>query len=70
MRRCVPQVSVWADLEQGCLRGRTTPYTGRKFFVGNGTLLVSRADIFRDNKRGVGVRLLHRKGVKSQFLFI
>ena len=55
-----PQVSVWADLEQGCLRGWARPYTGRRAFVGNGTLLVTRADVFRDNKRGTGVQMLNR----------
>jgi hypothetical protein len=58
------QVSVFADLEKHCLRGRSQPYTGRRVFVGNGTLLISRADVFRDNKRGVGVRLVERKGVQ------
>ncbi len=67
------QVSVYAALEGGCLRGRAQPFTGRRAFLGNGRLMVSRADTFRDNKPGIGVRMEERKGhIKSkqyQFLF-
>lgn len=40
------KVAVYADLDGSCLRGRTIPYSGNKAFVGNGTSVVSRADIF------------------------
>lgn len=40
------QVAVYGDLDGQCLKGRTRPYRGRRVFIGNGTTLVSRADIF------------------------
>lgn len=51
-------VSVYADLEGKCLRGRTQPYTGATYFVGNGVMNVSRKDIFCSNHpRGLAVRM-------------
>ena len=39
-------VAVYADLDGGCLRGRTQPYQGRRRFVGNGVMQLSRRAIF------------------------
>ena len=49
------KVSVWADLEKKCLKGFAKQYTGKKVFVGNGVLQVSRDQIFKENIGGIGV---------------
>ena len=41
-------VSVYADLDAKCRRGFTQIYTGRKFFVGNGNVVLSRKELFND----------------------
>ncbi|XP_037076462.1 tRNA (cytosine(72)-C(5))-methyltransferase NSUN6-like, partial [Pollicipes pollicipes] len=51
-------VSVHADLEGCCLRGRTQPYEGHQLFVGNGVMEQSRHAIFTTEKPcGVAVRM-------------
>lgn len=39
-------VSVYADLEGKCRKGLTKPYDGQKVFVGNGTAVLARKEIF------------------------
>uniref|UniRef100_A0A131YJR6 Methyltransferase NSUN6-like protein n=1 Tax=Rhipicephalus appendiculatus TaxID=34631 RepID=A0A131YJR6_RHIAP len=52
------EVAVYGDLDGQCLRGRTRPYRGRRVFIGNGTALVSRADIFVNQvSEGCAVRM-------------
>ncbi|XP_031560428.1 tRNA (cytosine(72)-C(5))-methyltransferase NSUN6-like isoform X2 [Actinia tenebrosa] len=51
------EVSVYADLDNGCRKGFAKPYEGRKMFVGNGTALMSRSDIFCDNSNISGVAI-------------
>uniref|UniRef100_V5HTK3 Putative trna and rrna cytosine-c5-methylase nucleolar protein nol1/nop2 n=2 Tax=Ixodes ricinus TaxID=34613 RepID=V5HTK3_IXORI len=52
------RVAVFADLEGSCLRGYARPYRGERAFLGNGTALVSRRDIFVSQlARGVAVRM-------------
>lgn len=52
---------MWADLQKQCLKGSTVKYEGRKVFVGNGELQVSRDEVFKENQRGVGVLMNQRK---------
>ncbi|CAN7997810.1 unnamed protein product [Ixodes hexagonus] len=52
------RVAVFADLEGSCLRGYARPYRGQRAFIGNGTALVSRKDIFVSQvTRGVAVQM-------------
>ncbi|RZF40516.1 hypothetical protein LSTR_LSTR000395 [Laodelphax striatellus] len=57
------KVSVYADLAQKCLWGRTTPYSDleNKMFVGNGIALMTRKDIFagstKDRKTGRAIEM-------------
>lgn len=39
-------VSVYADLDSKCRKGLTKPYDGKKLFVGNGTAVLTRKDVF------------------------
>jgi len=39
-------VSVYADLESKCRKGLTKPYDGQKLFVGNGTAVLARKEVF------------------------
>jgi len=50
-------VSVYADLEGKCRKGLTKPYDGQKLFVGNGTAVLARKEIFcsQQNVSGVAV---------------
>ncbi|XP_077534187.1 tRNA (cytosine(72)-C(5))-methyltransferase NSUN6 [Haemaphysalis longicornis] len=52
------EVAVYGDLDGRCLKGRTRPYRGRRTFIGNGTMVVSRADIFKGQmSQGCAVRM-------------
>ncbi|KAL8609413.1 hypothetical protein ACOMHN_019902 [Nucella lapillus] len=54
------RVRVMADLDGKCLRGYTHAYQGRKLYVGTGTALVSREDIFcveASTLSGVGIQM-------------
>ncbi|KAL9971447.1 hypothetical protein ACROYT_G023969 [Oculina patagonica] len=50
-------VSVYADLDGKCRKGLTKQYDGKKLFVGNGTAVLARKDIFcsQQNMSGVAV---------------
>ncbi|XP_020626279.1 putative methyltransferase NSUN6 isoform X2 [Orbicella faveolata] len=50
-------VSAFADLEGKCRKGLTKPYDGQKVFVGNGTAVLARKEIFcsQQNVSGVAV---------------
>lgn len=51
-------VSVYADLDAKCRRGFTQIYTGRKFFVGNGNVVLSRKELFNDTPpKGVAIKM-------------
>lgn len=51
-------VSVWADLEGSCLRGCSTKFPGRKCFVGNGRVTLSRLGLFQQEKpKGIYVEM-------------
>lgn len=72
-------VSVYADLEGKCRKGLTKQYHGNKVFVGNGTAVLARKDIFcsQENVSGVAVHMtspLFRcpslGGVLPQLLFL
>ena len=39
-------MSVYADLEGKCRKGLTKPYDGQKVFVGSGTAVLARKEIF------------------------
>ncbi|XP_076461980.1 tRNA (cytosine(72)-C(5))-methyltransferase NSUN6-like isoform X2 [Babylonia areolata] len=54
------RVRVMADLDGKCLRGFTQTYQGRKLYIGTGTALVSREEVFcadASTLRGVGIRM-------------
>ena len=40
-------VSVYADIDGACRKGMNKPFEGRKLFAGNGTVQLSRDDIYR-----------------------
>ena len=40
-------VSVYADIDGACRKGMNKPFEGQKLFVGNGTVQLSRDDIYR-----------------------
>lgn len=45
------KVSVYADIDEKCLRGFTQTYQGDKMFVGNGVAQISRAELFAGNNK-------------------
>ena len=66
---CLPQhpdlrrgehVSVFADVEGKCKRGLVVEFEGAKVFVGNGTTVLSRQELFKPVNR-VPVRLARLK---------
>ena len=51
-------VSVFADVEDKCLRGFAKEFPGAKVFVGNGKALMSRDDLFKTDKpKGVAIEM-------------
>lgn len=52
------KVAVYVDLESQCLKGTTKEFKGPKLFVGNGTSVKSRAEIFKTDKpTGVAIKM-------------
>ena len=43
-------VSVYADLEGKCRKGLTKHYNGKRAFLGNGTAVLARKDLFCSQK--------------------
>lgn len=57
-------VSVYADVQNNCRRGCTNQYKGAKYFIGNGTAMMSRQDLFCVDSKihvgGIAVQMTNR----------